>query len=310
MNSIREQILGGDKPERRRLLGTKRKKGADAEAGLTSVPIKREAYRATSSRDGDRHRLPDHEVRVVHKRKSYDVQLVNLSGGGAMVAGEFQPMLWDRVDLHLGEGGVIECAVRWLKGDRIGLEFAHETRLDCDEEAKNKLLGAVIDQNFSDVEIKQRKRRKEDLPKEEQLAEAEIRSSDQRQGRRHPLIWTGSVHYDFDSHPVRLRNISETGALIECQASMPVGANPLLDLGDAGTVFATVTWAVGDQIGLKFLEPFDLTTLARVRPEVIPPNWERPDFVKPATPYDSPPKDWDHMSLDELRDELEGFLKY
>ena len=41
---------------------------------------------------------------------------------------------------------MVECAVRWLKGDRIGLEFEHETRLDCDDQAKTKLLSAVIDQ--------------------------------------------------------------------------------------------------------------------------------------------------------------------
>jgi hypothetical protein len=309
MNEIRQQILGGERPERRSLLGTKRKKGAHAEAGLTSVEISREEHRQASTRDGDRHRLPDHQVRVVHKRKSYDVQLVNLSGGGAMIAGGIEPMLWDRVDLHLGEDGVIECAVRWLKGGRIGLEFAHETRLDCSDEAKTKLLRAVLDQNFRDIEIEQRKRRKTDQPAEE-CVEARVESSEQREGRRHPLIWSGNVHYDFETAPVRLRNISETGALIECESSMPVGAEPLLDLGDAGQVFATVTWAVGDQVGLKFKQAFDLGRLARARPEVIPAEWESPAYAKPASPWDSPSSDeWNRMSLDELQEELEGFLK-
>lgn len=309
MNNIREQILGGERPERRSLLGTKRKKGADATAGLGSVDIPRETHRQASTRDGDRHRLPDHQVRVVHKRKSHDVQLVNLSGGGAMIAGAFEPMLWDRVDLHLGEDGVIECAVRWLKGDRIGLEFAHETRLDCSEEAKAKLLCAVLEQNFSDIEIEQPRRRKADQPAP-QAQHAARDSSEQRGGRRHPLIWSGSLHYDFETVPVRLRNISGTGALIECATPLPVGAEPLLDLGDAGQVFAIVTWAVGDQVGLRFKAPFDLARLARVRPDVISADWERPAYAKPASPWDSPSADeWNRMSLNDLQEELEGFLK-
>ena len=69
MSNIRQQILSGERSERRSLLGSKRTKGADAETGLTSVAIPREAHRTTNSRDADRHRLPDQQVRVVHKRK-------------------------------------------------------------------------------------------------------------------------------------------------------------------------------------------------------------------------------------------------
>jgi hypothetical protein len=311
MNNIRQQILGGERPERRSLLGKKRKKGADGDAGLASVAISREAHRTTSSRDGDRHRLPHHEVRVVHKRKSYSVQLVNLSGGGAMISGDLHPMLWDRVDLHLAEGGKIECVVRWIKADRIGLEFEHETRLDCDDEARAKLLRAVMEQNFGDVEIKKRKRRKTDQAEETKITVEASSGDDKRGGRRHPLIWSGSLHYDFETLPIRVRNISEAGAMIECQAAIPVGAEPLVDLGDAGTIFATVTWAVGDEVGLKFHEPFDLNQLAKSKPEVITANWQRPGFVKPASAWDSPKaEDWDRMSLEELQESLEGFLKY
>jgi hypothetical protein len=308
MNNIRQQILAGERTERRSLLGTKRTKGADADAGLTSVAIPREEHRMTNNRDGDRHRLPDHQVRVVHKRKSHNVQLINLSGGGAMIEGALKAKLWDRLELHLATDGVIECAVRWLKGNRVGLEFAHETRLDCSEEARAKLLRAVIDQNFSDIEIKPLKRRKTDETPEQQ-AIAPDSADDQRDGRRHPLIWTGSVHYDFETFPARLRNISETGALFECQSALPVGAEPLLDLGEAGQIFGTVTWAVGDQVGLKFHEPFDMAQLARAKPELTPANWEAPSYMKRSA-TDSPwSEEWERMSIDELRDTLEGFLK-
>lgn len=310
MNKLRHQILAGEIPERRSLLGTKRTKGANADAGLTSVAISREESRKTHMRDGDRHRLhAEHQVHVKHKRKSYTVQLVNLSGGGAMIAGELEPNLWDKVELHLGDGK-IECAVRWLKGGRIGLEFAHETRLDCSEEARSKLLQAVIDQNFSELEIGRPERRADDKPAE-QHADNENTSDNQRDGRRHPLIWSGVLHYDFATTPVRLRDISESGALIECEAAIPVGAQPLLDLGDAGSIFGTITWAIGDHMGLKFHEPFDMQQLANSRPEVTPPQWEAPEYLKATSATQSPWNEkWERLSVDELRDHLDGFMKH
>ena len=308
MNTIRQQILGGELRERRSLLGAKRSKGADGETGLTSVEVPREVPRTTHMRDDDRHRLTDQQVQVVHKRKRHVVQLVNLSGGGAMIAGDLKPNLWDRVDLHLGNDGKIECAVRWLKGGRIGLEFAHETRLDCSEEAKAKLLKAVIEQNFSDLEIGRPQRGQTDEEPHEQ-AKASASSDENREDRRHPLIWSGKLHYDFATTPVRLRDISSKGALVECQSLLPVGAEPLLDLGEAGEVFGTVTWAVGDHMGLKFHEPFDIQQLANTRPEVTPATWQAPSYIKTAA-VESPWSDeWERMSIDELQQHLEGFLK-
>lgn len=299
--NIRAKIFGGaanqDEPL---VVAAKKPKGARAE-GLNSVPVAREESRRANTRSDDRHRLPDEQVRVTYKGKSVTVQLVNLSGGGAMVSGDFAPKLWDRLELHLGEDGTIECAVRWLKDDRIGLEFAHETRLDCSVGDQAALLREVIARSFPDVEFEI----------VEGLEEQHEQTSDEhRRERRHPLIWSGVVHHDYQSNPVRLRNISSTGALIECQASLRVGAEPLLDLGEAGQVFATVTWAVGDQAGLKFQKPFDLAQLAKVRPDVAPASWDRPSYLQPGPVTDSPwDKEWGRMSLGELRDDLEGFMK-
>jgi hypothetical protein len=217
-----------------------------------------------------------------------------------MVTGDFQPMLWDRVDLHLAEDGVIECAVCWLKGKRIGLEFAHETQLDCSPDEQAKLLRSVIHENFKDVEFEAPAR----------AAEAQASSDEQRVASRHPLIWSGTLHYDFTSAPVRLRNISSSGALIEFEVPLPVGAEPLLDLGPAGTVFATVTWVVGDQAGLKFHAPFDLAQLAQARPQIAPVKWYRPAYLAPDARADSPwASEWERMSVSELRDHLDGFMK-
>ena len=298
--NIRAKIFGTQDPvEEVPVLGTKRPKGVKADV-LNSIPVIREEHRRGNTRGSDRHRLPEGEVQVSHDGTRHSVQLVNLSGGGAMVAGGFEPKLWDRVDLHLGEDGMIECAVRWLKGDRVGLEFAHETRLDCSADEQAKLLRSVIANNFIDVEY--------EAPFAEQR---EVTSDDEhRRAYRHPLIWSGVLHYDFTSAPCRLRNISESGAQIEFEVPLPIGAEPLLDLGAAGTIFATVTWTVGDHAGLKFHTPFDLTALAQARPQIAGAKWQRPSYLQSDGPADSPwAPEWGRKSLGELRDELEGFMK-
>ena len=104
MNSIRSQIFGGEQPERRSLIGSKRPRGAKADT-LHSIAVTRSEKRTNNTRGADRHRLVDETVRLTHGNRTREAQLINLSGGGAMVSAEFKPMLWDRVDLHLGENG-------------------------------------------------------------------------------------------------------------------------------------------------------------------------------------------------------------
>ena len=301
--NIRAKIFGTkEAAEELPILDSKKPKGAKADM-LHSVSVPREEVRRSNTRGEDRHRLAEEAGSVKYKGKTYSVELINVSGGGAMVSGSFEPKLWDRVELHLGDDGVIDCAVRWLKDDRIGLEFAHETRLDCSRDEQATVLREVIQRSFADVDFNE----PEPAPAPPTPPE---NSDDHRGDRRHPLIWSGALHYDFQSIPVRLRNISATGALIDCPFNMRVGAEPLLDLGDAGSIFATVAWVVGEQVGLKFQTEFDLTQLARSRPQVAAAATCTPDYLRTGSSH--PAQDgqpWDRLSLTELRDELEGFIK-
>ena len=298
--NIRAKIFGGQADESP-IVQAKAPKGAKADT-LNSIAVRREETRRANTRESDRHRLPDEQVRAIHGGEAYDVQLINLSGGGAMVAGPFEPMLWDRVELHLGENGMIECAVRWIKSGRVGLEFAPETRLDCSAGERADVLRAVIAKSFPDVEI--------DAAAVE-ADEATPAGHEHRLGRRHPLIWSGTLHHDFQSTTCRLRNISETGAMIECPAALRVGTEPMLELGESIQLGTTAMWVVGDTAGLKFDKPFDLTQLASARPELASGRWNRPSYLEPGAPAQDTPWDeqWDHMSLGELRQSLEGFMK-
>lgn len=296
--NIRAKIFGGSSSPQEPVLKAKKPKGATADT-LDRVRIQREESRKSNSRSGDRHRLLDEVVQVSRGGDSCEVRLINVSGGGAMVSGAPDLRLWDKVELHLGENGTIECAVRWVRDDRAGLEFAHETRIDCGADELAAVLREVVRRTFPDLEF-----------------EAEAEAAPQHEGpesrgeRRHPLVWSGLLHHDYQSTPVRLRNISSTGAMIECAAALRPGSEPLLELGDELSVSATVTWVVGDQAGLRFHSPFDLYDLARSRPELTPSRWEPPAYLTTEVASKSPWSDhWGRMSLGDLRQQLEGYLK-
>ena len=295
--NIRAKVFGG-KSDEPSLIKAKTPKGVRAD-DLHSISVTREESRRVNSRDDDRHRLTSEQVELVLAGRSYTLDLVNLSGGGAMVAGKLPAKLWDKVELRLGDDGRIECAVCWIKDDRVGLEFAEETRLDCSPTEQAAILRDVVARSFPEVQFEATQA----APKA-----AELEVDEQRGGRRHPLIWSGVLHHDFESHPVRLRNISDTGAMIECALPLAAGAQPLLELGDDVQIPATVTWALGDTAGLRFDQPFDLSRLAQSKPEVVQSPWKRPSYLGGSAGQSE--AQWDRMSLGELREQLEGFWKY
>jgi len=301
--SIRAKIFGGFDPTEDSLLGTKKPKGAKPDS-LDSVTVNRESRSRSNSRFEDRHRLVGERVKVTHKRRNHEVELVNLSGGGAMISGTLEPMLWDRVDLHLGHHGTIECAVRWLRDGNIGLEFAHETRLDWPSDQVAIVLRHVIERTFPHIAF----------PTSEEPAPAPAGATrepgdNKRSAPRHPLVWSGTLHHDFQSDPVRLRNISETGAMIETSGTVRVGIEPLLELSPTVSVFASVEWTLGDQVGLRFHAPFDMNLLAELKPEVATSDWSPPAYLEGHGDQAPCEDKWGRLSLTELRQELEGFWK-
>jgi PilZ domain-containing protein len=272
------------------LLKRKPRKAAHAH-GLGEVPIAREESRRADTRDEDRVPLHGERFRISHCRRDLDVEVINLSGGGAMIATDLKPNLAERIHLHLGQDGTVECVVRWIKDGRLGLEFAHETQLDCTDDERSAVLRAVLERAFPH-------------------AAAVPDDSEQRIARRHPLIWSGELRSNAGSWAVRLRNVSATGTLVQCAKPLPLGRPLELDLGNAGTLGVTVSWSVGDHAGLAFDEPFDMRRLSHSKPRVAPARWLRPAYLEQDVPDNSAWDDaWSRMSVDELKTELEGFLK-
>ena len=302
--NIRAKIYGGGSAADEPLLQVKRPKGAKPDT-LDSVQVPRETFRKSNSRGADRHRLTGERARAIYEGNEIDVELINLSGGGAMVSGPFECRLWDKVDLHLGNHGKIECAVRWIREDRVGLEFAHETRLDGSSEEVASVLRTVIERTFPNIEFSRQEERPSELRQEQQAS----RPHEGRIARRHPLIWTGVLYHDYQTTKVRVRNISATGAMIETQTAVRVGAEPLLELSDSTSVSATVEWAVGDQVGLRFHEHLNLAALGQAKPTVAKSSWSPPPYLDLATKGRSKQDHWERLTIPELRHELEGFLK-
>jgi hypothetical protein len=266
--------------------------------GLEAVKVPRSEKRRTDERGDDRHRLGGEQTLLRRKGKNHKVELINLSHGGAMVAGDLPVKLWDKVELMLGESANFECAVCWIRDGKIGLEFAHETRIDCDSSTREELFREVIRKSFPDVEIKARPAR----------TGGRKRADQKRAASRHPLIWTGVLHHDYQRQEAQLRNISATGAMLECSDRVPVGAAVFLDLKEAGRIAAQVSWSHGEQTGLVFDEPFDVSSLAKATPllasktgakaKPAPDGGERAQ--SPWAPH------WNRLSIDELGAELGG----
>lgn len=258
--NIRAKIYGSSVPEEP-IFRDKRPNGAKADT-LTSISVRREEARRGNSRRKDRHRLTSEQAVLRHSGEEHVVDLINLSAGGAMIGGVPELVLWDHVSLVLGEEGALECAVRWIKDDQAGLEFAHETCIDCDADSRDELLRAVIRKSFPFAAT-------DPLgATSEPAAEEEPETAEARHSRRHPLIWSGVVYHDYEVEPVRLRNISTTGALVQSSHPLEQGSTVFLELNGAGRHEATVRWTRGGQSGLAFARGFDISLLANVRPDI------------------------------------------
>ncbi len=291
--TIRAEILGGPEARRARLLARKTPKHADSGA-LTDIVIPREETRRTDTRRQDRRSSEQRHVQLMFRDRVHDAELLNVSGGGAMIGAKLSPIIGEAVDLHMPGGETIECAVRWVKDDRLGLEFAHGTKLDCSDDKRKVVVRQVGSRSADAIEM---------LP-------VTPDPRDQRAAERHPLIWSGELRHGTHRCPVRLRNISATGALVQSSRRLRTDVEVFLDLGDGWEITATISWVAGDLAGLQFAEPFDVEQLASCKPRATSPGWLRPAYLDDdstaQSAWDSP---WSQMTPTELRAQLDDLIK-
>lgn len=77
----------------------------------------------------------------------------------------------------------------------------------------------------------------------------------------------------------RIRNLSATGMMADCERPVPVGVQVVLDLRGVGRVTGVVAWSREDKIGLSFDEAID-PQLARKPPGSGAPPLAIPDYLR------------------------------
>jgi hypothetical protein len=290
-NSFRASVLNAADPPSP-IVSSKQAKRDDAHGGLGAVGVARSETRRGNHRGADRMPADRACAQVRKGHRAYDVVLVNLSGGGAMIESDLHARLWDKLTLVLGDHGEIECAVRWVRDNRFGLEFAHETRIDCDSLTRVQTLRDVLQTSFPEESG-------QDANEQADAGEAPL--CDPRHATRHPLIWSGLIQAGQDTVVVRIRNISATGAMVQSVAMLSEGSDVILDLGNAGKLAAKVCWAHGDQAGLAFADEFDVRRLAACKPEVAASRWSKPEYLRDESVETSPwASQWGRLTLKDL----------
>jgi hypothetical protein len=79
---------------------------------------------------------------------------------------------------------------------------------------------------------------------------------------RQGILKVASVQWNGMTIPVRVRNISTGGALLESSRTLPPESQIQLDLPGCGHLGAEVRWAEGKRMGVQFEQEFDLRLLS------------------------------------------------
>jgi len=107
-------------------------------------------------------------------------------------------------------------------------------------------------------------------------------ASQNRKNRRSNVLMSASLELSGTSLPVKLRNLSAEGALVEGDKLPIEGASILFRKGDLSIV-GTVAWVKGRQAGINFAQKLDPEQLLRHVPAPRPrvtPTFRRPGLKK------------------------------
>jgi hypothetical protein len=264
MHEIRSSILGDDKQASPIARKGKPKRDGAGLGGLTKIAIRREEARVTDQRAEDR--LRDRVVQsIVHfRRRKHVVRVVNVSSRGAMIECDIEPHIGERIDIQFTDDSRTRSIVRWVRENRIGIEFADETIVwDC-----TKPEAPVFQYRPSSEQPRG------EAPEAQAAAARPVVDRD----HRHTLLRKGTLYWGGLTFPVRLRNISKSGAKIDADQELRAGTEVELDLGETGFQMAEVRWSRDGSVGLRFADHFDIGSLAPASMETE----QVPDMLKPA----------------------------
>ena len=107
------------------------------------------------------------------------------------------------------------------------------------------------------------------------------RSIEYRQSSRSNVLLSAAIVASWVSIPIKIRDLSSSGALIEAKELLLEGAEIIFRKGEL-RVSGRVVWTKGKQAGLAFAEPISPQALLRHIPAPRPriqPDSRRPAFV-------------------------------
>lgn len=110
--------------------------------------------------------------------------------------------------------------------------------------------------------------------------------ADDRAAPRHRLILsTDARRSGGETFPVKLRDLSQTGTLIEADAPIAVGTSIIVDHPTAGEIAATVTWSGNGLAGLQFARRLSAAMVGdavRISPVIWLPTPDRATVINDA----------------------------
>jgi hypothetical protein len=258
------------------------KAAAEDGPSLAALPIPRSEARTSNQRSEDRHLNLAERAEVRFRGRRYDVGVVNVSRHGAMIEAPIEPRIGEKMQIRFERLNRTDCTVRWVRGGRIGLEFAQETEVIAPAAVKELIVAG---------------RREGERPS---LDEAQA-----SRAPRHSLLWKAVLHWDHGTFKVRIRNISAEGAMLEGAGELPADSGILLDLGDGGAVSGHVRWARSGQFGIRFERRFDMRRLVRQPdPQEAVPAMVKPAYLESELDANSPwAAAWDKFTPEDLGEE-------
>lgn len=104
-------------------------------------------------------------------------------------------------------------------------------------------------------------------------------ASGKRTARRARVLLAAKLQTPCGEIEAKLKDLSQKGALVECDTPLEVGSELIFSRGDTN-VASRVAWSGGKKLGLEFLEPIDesevLVQLNRTNTNSAPQRFRRP----------------------------------
>jgi hypothetical protein len=257
------------------LTGKREPRRGASEASLSGFAIPRSEKRHCNQRREDRHLNVCESAEVKFRNRNCKVHVHNVSNNGAMIEADFAPRIGERIQISF-EGCIrTDCTVRWVRGRKIGLEFFHETVIVAPAKVREMIVSGrragemptldwAPDQDQAEAPASVPIPAPAPAPPAggSQPAAARRTPAEPERSPRQNVLWRATLHWPRGSQPVRLRNISAEGAMLEGTDDLADDTSVFLDLGESGALSGRVRWSRAGQIGIRFDDRFDLTKLA------------------------------------------------